>query len=289
VIVSKDNTSSSATVRLNNAVVHGYASGYDPYAPTTTNWLSYSTNGKIVGPLTPVTTYIDSTRLETSLTPYQPLPTVSLPTSWSSLPGSASTDGYTLNRTCTLGSTTSSAPTIYSAGLGIVLSSSQVVTIQGPVVIISYGGLQIGGSGANTAEFLLQGQYASLQIFVEYGDVSIGGNGIVNSYTYPLPKKVSIMDTNNSSGSVTISTNQPFYGTIYLPNMPISVTSTNPVFYGSIVGYSVSFTNSPTIHYDLALRSPTPRYNQSNPMQYGAAFSYLSTTSAFTGLSTTVP
>ena len=75
----------------------------------------------------------------------------------------------------------------------------------------------------------------------------------------------------------------PFYGVIYLPYMPITVAmtgATEPI-YGSIVGSQVTFSNSPVIHYDLALRSPTTSYTSATPLQSGAAFNYLVTPLSF--------
>jgi hypothetical protein len=64
--------------------------------------------------------------------------------------------------------------------------------------------------------------------------------------------------------------------------MPITISNgvTAPIF-GSIVGESVTFSGSPVIHYDLALRSPTTSYISTNPSQSGAAFDYLRTPITF--------
>lgn len=285
VVLSQDTSMSTATVRLNNAVVYGYAVGYDFSSPGSTNWLSYSSSGKVKGS-TPSGTNIDPSRLITTPVAYQPTPVENISTLSviSSLPSSMSSDGATLNRTCTLGSTAATVPIVYSAGNGISLNTNQIVTIQGPVVIITYGGLSIAG----TSQFRLTTPQASLQIFVEYGNVALGGNGITNTNTIPLPKKVAIMDTTNYWSSATISTSTPFYGVVYLPDIPITVSS-NITIYGALVGSSVTFSGSPTIHYDLALRSPTPAYSSAFPLQSGAAFDNLSAPSAFTNLTVSVP
>jgi hypothetical protein len=103
----------------------------------------------------------------------------------------------------------------------------------------------------------------------------------------PLPKKVAIMSTTNQWGSVTFTTSEPFYGVLYFPYLTINVSGINPTIYGSVVGQSVSFTDSPMIHYDRALRSPTPSYTSSIPLQSGAAFDNLSAPVSFSGLITT--
>jgi hypothetical protein len=87
----------------------------------------------------------------------------------------------------------------------------------------------------------------------------LGDNGIENLDAVPLPKHLVILSTNNAntSNSVQISISAtPFYGVIYFPFLPITVSGASPVFYGSIVGQSVTFTTSPTMHYDMALRFP---------------------------------
>jgi hypothetical protein len=287
VVLSQNTSTSSATVALGNAVVHGYAAGYNYSSPSSTNWFSYSSSGKIVGPSTPSTTNIDTSRLVTDPLPYQPV----LPENLTAvagaaiaLPGASTTDGITLNKTSTLGSTTANVPVVYEAGGGISLTSNYVVTIQGPVVIICYSDVVIN----TTAQIQLTTPQASLEIFLEYGNLTLSGHGIVNTNAIPLPKKVMILSTNNRSGSATFHTAQPFYGVLYLPYMPISVTSVTPIIYGSIVGSSVTFTTNPTIHYDRALRSPMPSYTKTIPLQSGAAFDYLSSSAAFSRLATSV-
>ena len=287
IVVSQDNATFGASVRLGNAVVHGYASGYNTFFPSTTNWLSYGGAGQLVGPNTPTGTTIDSSRLLTSPVPYQPLFLENLPSNFTSLPmggGTVSSDGATINQTGTLGSTTATAPVVYSVGNGISLTSNQIVTIQGPVVLICYGNVNIAG----TAQIILTTPQASLQIFLEYGSLTLGGNGIVNANAIPLPKKVCILSTTNLWFTATISQNQPFYGVIYFPNLPITVSTAQPI-YGSIVGYSVTCTSAITLHYDLALRSPMPPYTSAIPLQSGAAFDNLSAPVAFSNMLATVP
>src|SRR5208283_5186779 len=64
VVLSQDNYSSNATVSLKNANVRGYAVGYDYSSPGSTNWLSYSSNGTLVGPYTG-SVNIDTSRILT--------------------------------------------------------------------------------------------------------------------------------------------------------------------------------------------------------------------------------
>lgn len=287
VLASQNSSTFSASVRLGNAVVHGYATGYNSFFPTTTNWFSYSASGKLVGPNTPPATSIDSSRLLTDRVPYQPWYLESLPTNYTTLPqggGTVSSDGATINQSGTLGSVGALAPVVYNVSSGISLTSGQVVTIQGPVVLICGSNVVISG----TSQILLTTPQASLQIFLEYGSLNLGGNGIQNTSAMPLPKKVAIMSTNNLWFSASMSQTQPFYGVVYFPNLPITCSMTQPI-YGSIVGYSVTFTGSPTIHYDLALRKPMPSYTSLIPLQSGAAFDNLAAPEAFSNMVASVP
>jgi hypothetical protein len=284
---------SGATVRLGNTVVHGYAAGYDAYYassdPTSTNWLSYSSNGALLGPNTASGTTIDSSRILTLPNPYQPVVSENNPSNfnYSTIPSASSSDGYTLNQTCTLGSTTATAPVYYDYSGGISLTASQIVTIQGPVVIVCYSDITF----SQAARIQLTTPQASLQIFLEYGNLSLGGTSIVNMNATPLPKKVSILDTTNNWASATITTTQPYYGVMYLPYMPITFTSLAPTIYGSIVGQSVIFDYYTSFHYDRALRSPlsvTTPFSSTALAQYGAAFDNLSAPFTFGGLTASV-
>jgi hypothetical protein len=287
VIVSQDNYSSSATVSLKNATVNGYAVGYDYSSPSSTNWFSYGSAGNLVGPNTTSGTSIDSTRILSEPSPYQPVVPDSVPSSTATLPkggGTVSSNGSSINQTGTLGNTTATTPVVYSVGNGISLLTNQTVTIVGPVVLISYGGVTISG----TAKIALTTPQASLTIFVEYGNLSLGGAGITNYNTIPLPKKVAIIDTTNSSFSAAIGTSQPFYGVVYLPYMATTVSNTGPgaPIYGSIVGQSVTFSGAdPILHYDSALRSPvSTAISTAAPLQYGAAFDHISSPAAYSSM-----
>ena len=292
IVLSQDNFSSSATVRLKNATVHGYAVGYDYSNPSSTNWFSYSATGKLLGPNTPGGTDIDTSRVVTEVNPYQPIVAEVLPSNFTSLPqggGTCSSDGYTINQTGSLGSTTATTPVVYSVGNGISLGTGKTLTILGPVILICYSDVTLTG----TAKIALTQPQSSLQIFLEYGNLNLGTSGaactgITNSNIFPLPKKVCIIDTTNTWASAVINTSQPFYGTVYLPYMPVNIynTGTGAPIYGSIVGQSVTFSGAtPYLHYDLALRSPTSTtYTLAAPLQYGAAFDNLSTPMTYTGL-----
>jgi hypothetical protein len=155
---------------------------------------------------------------------------------------------------CTLGNpaaTATTPPVVYNAN-GIVLNNA-ILNIVGPVVLVVSGNVIVAGSG----QIQLSNQFSSLQIFLD-GNMNISGQGIANLNPVPMAKRFSILSTNNTN-THTIKFSPPptvpFYGVIYLPFQVIQVQS-DAVIYGSIVGGSVLFTGNPTIHYDVALRSP---------------------------------
>jgi hypothetical protein len=276
VVLSQD-TSLAATVILNNALLYGYAVGNQA------NSISYASSAYVGGYPTS-TTSIDPTRLITNpppvaappsptpypyALPYQPaFQDISQIPSYATAPNLPSNCcvGSTniLSLTSTLG-VPGTSPSVYNAN-GINLSSG-VVTIEGPVVlVVSSGDVIISGGQIQLVTQAPSGSYpnpapASLTIFLENGNMALGDNGIANLDTVPLPKHLAIVGTRNTNTGHTIQisiSTTPFYGVIYFPYLPVTVTGTNPTIYGSIVGQSVTFgtSTSPTIHYDMALRSP---------------------------------
>jgi hypothetical protein len=287
VLASQDGSTATATVAIKNAVIDGYVEGYDYSSPSSSNWFSYVTNvGQVVGPTTPVTEYIDPNRILTTQVPYQPVALE--PSNLANNLTPAYTYYYNYTNQTTLG-TAGTATTVYDAGSGITLGpGSTPLNVVGPVIIIAYSDIMLSGSATTGGMIELTTPTASLQIFQEYGNVAIGGRGIQNLNTIgttgvpPLAKKVAILDTVNSSGTVTISTTLPFHGVIYFPYMPVTVSS-NVAIYGSIVGSSVSFTGTaPSLSYDLALRNPDTTVGD-------AAFANLTPPVTVSNLVTSVP
>jgi hypothetical protein len=251
VVLSADTTSSTATVKLMDAVVHGYAVGYDYSSPSTTNWLSYGSSGQLVGPSTPGGTDIDSSRILTSPVPNQPIFPVTPPASTPTILGAVTT-------AMTLGSSSATTiQTVYQTS-SITLSGTTMINVVSPVVIVSKGAISISGT---TAGIYLTTKSASLQIIHESGAIALGAYGITNSNTIgttgipPLPKRVAILSSSGTAG-LTLSMTTPFYGEVFFPSGTITVSS-DALIYGSLVGSAVSITGAaPAIHYDNALRSP---------------------------------
>jgi len=227
VIASGSTSTSAATVQLTNAQIRGYVA-------TLSTGPSYSTGARVYGPTTPGTTKIDGARLSTS--PYQPVFEDNPPGGTATvLPGGTATIG-------TPGDTT---PALYSA-TNISLNGSQVLTIDGPVVLNVTGDLTI----SNSARIRIS-LTGSLEIHLA-GDLILNGNGIQN--LTKLPKNLLIIaKADNFYDTLGMATNAVFHGVIYTPNNSLTITNSQTI-YGAIVAKSVTFSASPTIHYDVSLR-----------------------------------
>ena len=226
VVCSGSPSSSSATVQLNRAEVKGYVA-------TLSTGPSYSTGARLTGPTTPVTTNIDSTRISTS--PYQPLFDEVKPSGAGAplFPG-----------TTTIGLRGATTETLYYAA-DVDLTGSQVLTVDGPVVLVVAKDLAISDSAS--IRITVNG---SLRVHVS-GDISLNGAGIQNDTK--LPKKLIIIATTNHYDSYGMATNTPFYGVIYTPFNSFTVSNSQDVF-GAIVARSMTLSASPNIHYDVDLR-----------------------------------
>ncbi len=220
-------SSTTAPVQLTNAQIKGYVSsaGMDP---------SVSTSARLMGPSTPTSTKIDSSRISTS--PYQPIFEEVIPSGvGSTLPSG----------TATIGTSGATSPTLFY-GSNLSLTGSQTLTVDGPVVIVLSGDLFI----ANTARIRITTN-GSLRLHVA-GDVTIGGGGIQNDTK--LPKKCFIVSTTNPYDSYSMATNTAFYGVIYTPVSSLTVSNSQAI-YGAIVAKAVTFNSSPAVHYDISLRN----------------------------------
>jgi len=232
-IISSGSTSvSSATVQLTNAQIKGFVA-------TLSTGPSYSSSARLIGPTTPGTTKIDSSRISTS--PYQPIFDELAPSGTGSvLPGG----------TTTIGTPGATSPALYTA-TDVLLGSSDVLTVDGPVTLVITGNLYVSSS----AKIHITPN-GSLEIHLA-GDLAIDGNGIQNDTS--LAKNLIIIATaDNLYNSLEMGTNTAFYGVLYTPHNSLTISNSQAI-YGAIVAKSVTFNASPAIHYDLALRNVTFR------------------------------
>lgn len=213
-------------VQLGNAQVKGYATLLDTVP-------KYGTGARLLGPDTPATTKVDLTRVSTN--PYQPVFDEATPTGSGALLPSGST---------TVGTAGATAPTLYYT-TNLQLAGTDVLTVDGPTVIVASGDFSI----ADAARIVINAT-GSLRIHLT-GNLTIGGGGIQNDTKQA--KNFVLISTKKSYETYAMATNTDFYGVIYAPNSRLTV-SNNQAIYGSLVAMSVTFEQSPSIHYDLALR-----------------------------------
>jgi len=236
------------TVLLNTAVVDGFAEGTGP------NSVSYAYTAKVVGPSTPVGMSVDPSRILTAALPNQPLPPENIPAIIPVPPINPITTSQSLG---TAGAT---VPTVVYAS-DVSLSGNTLLQINGPVILVVQGSLVVSGSAqiviASTQAPALGGggPNVSLEVHLEHGNMDINGGGIVNGTM--IPERLTIIGGQTTSGPrfLALATSTPFYGVIYFPYAPLSVYN-NVTVYGSLVADSITFNGSPTIHYDMSLRSP---------------------------------
>lgn len=229
ILSSGSRSTTSATVQLTNAQVKGYVA-------TLSTGPSYGTSAKLVGPSTPATTRIDANRISTS--PYQPVFDEVVPSgTGTALPS--------VGAMLIIGNRHATTPEVYYAS-NINLSGHQNLTIDGPVILVVSGNLSIADSA--TIEMTTN---ASLRLHVG-GDINLGGHGIQNQTR--KPKNLAIVATGETGESFTMAVYEPFYGVIYTPDNPWTI-SYNQAIYGAIVARSATFNASPAIHYDISLRN----------------------------------
>ncbi len=235
VIASDAAATTAATVGLVNAQVKGYVASQFSSGP------SYSSSARLLGPTTPGTTKIDTSRISTS--PYQPVFTIKTITGTGTTLGTPSGGSTT-----TLGSPSDTSPRIYYS-TGLNLTSTTKIVIDGPVRLVVSGSFYVGlNGGTPSIEVTTNG---TLEVFAA-GDIAIYGNGM-NNLTRD-PSRMVIYGTNTLTVP-DMSTTVPYYGAIYTPNGNFTVAG-NAVIYGSIVAKKLSFTGSaPVIHYDVNLRN----------------------------------
>jgi hypothetical protein len=156
----------------------------------------------------------------------------------------------TPSSTNSIGTTGATVSSKYYA-TNLTLSGSQVLTIDGPVVLVISGTLTIG----STAKIVVNSvPNASLEIHIG-ADLVLGSGGIENRTR--IPRNLAIFEIANSSITTwDMSTNTPFYGVIFTPDQSLTIGYAQTI-YGSLVAKGVTFSVSPTIHYDLNLRQAT--------------------------------
>ena len=238
----------SPSVLLNTSVIDGYAGG------TFANAVSYASGAQLLGPTTPTGVSVDPSRILTAPLGFQPVLTENLP-------------GYvtpisSIDTSMSLGTAGAITPTVVYVSNGVNLSGAAQLQINGPVILVITNGDLTVSTSAQIVIASTQppaqgggGPNVSLEVHLENGNMNLDGGGIVNGTM--IPERLTIIGTRTPSSPRTIEmgTTTPFYGEIYFPTAPL-VINNNVTVYGSLVAESITFNGTPTIHYDVSLRSP---------------------------------
>jgi hypothetical protein len=248
--------STSSTVYLNNAILHGYAvAPLNGIPPPVQAEVSYQASAIIKGANTLVGTLIDGNQIIANPIPFQPT-------------FSESFSGHVMQPIAGIYSSTSlgtaGTTTYYSTPIVGLSSPNQTLAISGNVV------LEVTDPTASATSFTIsQGAVlsinnnSSLQILLEAGGMSLVGStywngGVTNNNVTPKASQFVVLAGNNPGGvsaGINLALTGDFYGAVYAPNQPITLADGGFAYYGSIVGQTVSITNTP-FHYDTALQVP---------------------------------
>lgn len=235
---------SGGTVDIGNAQVYGYV-GSNGTA------LQNSSSAKVLGPTTPGGTNIDSSRVST--TTYQTALDPVSPTGGSNL-YDPNTGSSMLTSTISggLGSPSATVPSVYYLDY-INLGNGAQLSINGPVILKVRYWVQTTGSGQ-----IRVAPNGSLQIQIDenngYG-LYLQGGGISNETNDPQKLIVQVGRSYSGASQSLINTTQAFYGSLYLPNDTVSISSSFTL-YGAMVAKSATFATGVTgaIHYDTSLQ-----------------------------------
>lgn len=127
-------------------------------------------------------------------------------------------------------------------------SGSLVIASNTDVILVVTGTFELKGNATLTLD-----TDATLKLFVE-GDVSIGGNGILNSSN---PENLEVIGTNTNEGEQTIkiSGNGQLSASVYAPNANVELKGggSSGRVYGAVVAYDASLVGGTHFSFDEAL------------------------------------
>jgi hypothetical protein len=127
-------------------------------------------------------------------------------------------------------------------------SGSLVIAPDIDVILVVTGSFELKGNATLTLD-----TDATLKLFVE-GDVSIGGNGILNSSN---PEYLEVIGTNTNEGEQTIKINGngQLSASVYAPNANVELKGggSSGRVYGAVVAYSASLVGNSHFSFDEAL------------------------------------
>ncbi len=138
--------------------------------------------------------------------------------------------------------------TQYVKASDINLAGEDILRVEGSVVLIVDGDINVAGS----AQFILE-EGASLQVYVS-GDMDVRGNGWINEGGVPSSLQVYGMGADEQSFS--IGGGAQWHAAIYAPNavMAMNGGGNSGEFRGAIVGKEVTMNGNSQFYYDEELR-----------------------------------
>jgi hypothetical protein len=245
VVLSTGTFSGSVSI-ASGTTIQGYMVGINPSA------LSYTSGSSLIGPSTPHTTTVDLTRTIVDPLPFQPQFTEAVPSGGTLI---------TISGTMSLGVSGGITPSVYYTNSDVTLANTDVLSINGPVILIIRGSSNLSVDGTVSIPAPTPANpHVSLEVHLQGGNMNISSSAsIINSSQEA--KRLVIMGSTNTNLQFLGADN--FCGVLYFPAATVGVTANNPVIYGSIVAKSALFLGTPTFHYDLALRNPDSTYGDS--------------------------
>lgn len=129
------------------------------------------------------------------------------------------------------------------------------LVVQGPASIYLTGSSSLSITGP-AAFIISESSTGPVYIYAD-GDVSISGQGIVNTTQTPsnflLYSTASAEDSLSKPPQITFSGQTDLYGAIYAPGADVSITGLSYDIYGAIIGKTLDISGNGTVHYDEAL------------------------------------
>ena len=134
------------------------------------------------------------------------------------------------------------------------LGTGGVVEIEGDITIYVTGPFSL---GSNTELNIAEG--GNLRLYLA-GSLSLSSNCAVNNNLQD-PTKFVVLGADSLTGTITLDSNTPFYGALYLPKADV-VCSSNIEFHGSVIGKSVALNSNVDLSYaeDLANLEGLPEW-----------------------------
>ncbi|MFA6046757.1 MAG: hypothetical protein WC718_17370 [Phycisphaerales bacterium] len=246
------NRSDHATVATNATVqVTGNAEIYG-YVATNGTTPQVGGSGRIYGATSPASPNVDASRVRADFNANLSEPTVPAVTM-------IALGSYALGTSSVvvlprLGDAVSENGRYVYSATDISLTGSSTLMIDGAVDIIVSGPFSVGG----TSQLTVGGGVAlnpSLNLYCS-GDVSMGGNGMVNSTTKPSSLCIWGTKVGETPQTVALGGSSDFIGTIYAPNANITTSGSADVF-GAMIGKTVTLGSGTAFHYDVQLEQTT--------------------------------